>query len=69
MQAFVNKTICISCGLCVSICPAVFSMDYDGRATAVITDIPEGSREKVKEAEASCPSSAVILEYGKRPCD
>lgn len=63
MKAFIDKTGCISCGLCVSICPAVFAMDDDGKATAIMTDVPEGSQEKAKDAEDSCPASVVILEY------
>jgi len=63
MQAFINKTGCISCGLCVSVCPAVFAMDDDNRATAVITDVPEGSMDNAKKAQKLCPASVVILEY------
>ena len=63
MKAFVDKTGCISCGLCASICPAVFAMDDDGKATAQLTDVPEGSVESAKEAERACPASVVILEY------
>ena len=63
MKAFVDKKGCISCGLCVSICPVVFEMDDDGRATAALTDVPQGSWEKVKEAQKACPASVVLLEY------
>ena len=63
MKAFIDKTGCISCGLCASICPVVFAMDDDGRATAILTDVPEGSMERAKEAEEACPASVVILEY------
>ena len=63
MKAFVDKNTCISCGLCVSICPAVFAMDDDGRATAILADVPEGSWDNAKDAEQSCPSSSVMLEY------
>ncbi len=63
MKAFIDKTGCISCGLCTSICPAVFRMDDDGKATAILTDVPEGAMEDAKEAEQSCPASTVILEY------
>ena len=63
MQAFIDKNGCISCGICVSICPAVFAMDDDGKATAIINDVPKGSEDGAKEAEAACPASVVILEY------
>ncbi len=63
MQAFIDKNGCISCGLCVSICPVVFAMDDDGKATSIINQVPEGSVDGAKEAEAACPASVVILEY------
>ena len=63
MQAFINKNTCIGCGLCASICSAVFAMDDDGTATAVLYEVPEGSWDLAKEARDSCPSSSVMLEY------
>lgn len=63
MQAFIDKTGCISCGLCVSICPAVFAMDDDGKAVAIVNEVPQGSTDGAKEAKSACPASVVILEY------
>ena len=63
MQAFIDKTGCISCGLCVSICPVVFAMDDDGKAVAIVNEVPQGSTDEAKEAKDACPASVVILEY------
>lgn len=63
MKAFVDKTGCISCGLCISICPAVFFMDEDNRAAAVLNDVPEGSMKSAISAQKACPASVVELEY------
>lgn len=63
MQAFIDKTGCISCGLCVSICPVVFAMDDDGKAVAIVDEVPQGSIDSAKEAKDACPASVVILEY------
>ena len=63
MKAFVDKTGCISCGLCISICPAVFFMDEDGKAAAMMTDVPEGCFKSAVSAEKACPASVVHLEY------
>ncbi|MBQ8604743.1 MAG: ferredoxin [Oscillospiraceae bacterium] len=63
MKAFVDKNSCISCGICASVCPVVFAMSDDGKAEAVLTDVPEGSMDNAKNAEKSCPTDAVMLEY------
>ena len=63
MKAFVDKKGCISCGLCVSICPTMFFIDEDGRAAALMTDVPEGSIENAEKAQEACPRSVVKLEY------
>ena len=62
MKAVVNKDGCISCGLCVSTCPEVFSFDEDGyaEATGQITDENFASAES---ARAACPVAVIdILE-------
>lgn len=63
MKAFVNKTGCISCGLCVSICPAVFSMDENRKAEALPAEVPQGSMKSVASAQKACPASVIELEY------
>ena len=54
MKAVVNKDGCISCGLCVSTCPEVFSFDEDGiaEATGKLTDDNFASAESARFA---CP--------------
>ena len=32
MNAYVDQTGCISCGLCVSMCPQVFVFNEEGKA-------------------------------------
>jgi len=63
VKGFIDKNKCISCGICASVCSAVFAMGDDGKAEAMVTDIPEGSMDNAKKAEESCPTNAVILEY------
>lgn len=62
MKAHVDKDTCIGCGLCPSICPEVFSMDDDGKAVAISGDVPAGDQDASKEAEESCPVSAITVE-------
>jgi ferredoxin len=51
----VDKNKCIGCGLCTSICPAVFKMDDDNKAEV----IAQKKLPCVKEAIESCPVEAI----------
>jgi len=57
MIAHVNSN-CIGCGLCPSICPAVFTMTDEGTAAARDEIAPEYEAQ-VQEAAESCPVSAI----------
>lgn len=59
MKARVDKETCIACGLCPSICPDVFEIEDDGKAGAVVDSVPEDLQDDAKEAEESCPVSAI----------
>lgn len=61
MKVYVDEGICIGCGLCTGICPEVFEMNDDGKATAAgaVTEDNEGS---IKEAMDSCPVTAILEE-------
>jgi ferredoxin len=62
MKGYVDKDICIGCGLCTDICPDVFSMDDDGKAIATDDEIPEDSIDSAKDAESQCPVEAIKVE-------
>lgn len=62
MKAKVDKDTCIGCGLCPSICPEVFEMDDDGKAVAKVEDVPDSNVDEAKDAESSCPVSAIIVD-------
>lgn len=61
MKAHVDKDTCIGCGLCPSVCPEVFDMDDDGKAKAIVEDVPDNLASEAKEAEESCPVNAISL--------
>lgn len=61
MEAHVDKDTCIGCGLCPSICEAVFEMDDDGKAIARNPNVPSGAEDEAKDAEASCPVNAISV--------
>ena len=58
MKAVVNHD-CISCGLCESICPEVFSMGDDGFAHG--SEFDASLLENAQEARDGCPVSAISL--------
>lgn len=62
MKANVDKETCIGCGLCPSICDAVFEMDDDGKAKVIADPVPEACESDSKDAEASCPVNAISVE-------
>ncbi len=62
MRAHVDKDACIGCGLCTDICPEVFSMDDDGKAVAIDSEIPADAVDSAKEAEGQCPTEAIKVE-------
>lgn len=61
MKAYVDKDACISCGLCPSLCPEVFEMEGDGKAGVTTDTVPSGVEDAAKEAESSCPTSAISV--------
>lgn len=62
MKAKVDQEGCISCELCVSICPAVFSMNSDGKAEAIDDNIPAENESEAEEARDNCPVSVIDIE-------
>ena len=62
MKAYVDQDGCISCGLCMDICPEVFSYNDDGVPEAIKEDIPKDCTERAEEARDGCPTSVIDLE-------
>ncbi len=62
MKAKVDQNKCISCGMCVSICPEVFSYNEDDKSEAVDSEIAEEFESSVEECRDVCPVSAIELE-------
>lgn len=60
MKVEINREGCISCGLCVEICPDVFTIADDGLAEA-IENPSEEHNAKVKEAAESCPVNVIKI--------
>lgn len=50
---------CIGCGLCVGICPEVFSMTDEGVAKAIEEEVPVESKSAAAEAKDGCPVGVI----------
>ena len=55
MRAYVDKDNCVACKHCVSVCPSVYFMDNDGKATAI------NEKNKATRGRDECPVSAINL--------
>lgn len=53
---------CIGCGLCVSLCPGVFTMADAGTARAIEGEAAQKTLETALEARDGCPVSAIEAE-------
>ena len=60
MKAIVKEG-CISCGMCMSVCPDVFRMNGDGFSEAYGKVTPK-NLNSAKEAEESCPVSVIEIQ-------
>lgn len=59
MDVKVNQDLCISCGLCVSNCPEVFSWNDDDKAQAVNEQVGSEIEDCVQDAADGCPTDAI----------
>lgn len=54
----VDNELCIGCGVCVDMCPEVFTLTAEGKAQAIKEACEEHSMEDVSTA---CPVEAINL--------
>lgn len=62
MKASVKPELCISCSVCIDICPEVFDWDDDSLSHVVVDEIPEELEGAVYEAADQCPTEAILVE-------
>lgn len=62
MKVVVNRDDCISCGACEGVYDDVFQLDDEGISTVNEKNLIDADKDKVKEAAASCPTSAINVE-------
>lgn len=62
MKAIVDRDACISCGLCVSVCPEVFEFDDEDISTVLQDPVEAENEDCSREAADGCPTDAIIIE-------
>ena len=59
MKVSVNDELCRGHGVCVAVCPEVFTLTDDGYAVAIPDDVAPEFERAVAEAIESCPEQAI----------
>lgn len=67
MTVKVNNDLCIGCGTCEVLCPAVFKLNAEGKVDVISSACAEAAADKqenikcAKEAAESCPTQAIEI--------
>jgi len=61
MKVTIDRSGCISCGICESICPKVYRMDDEGLAE-VLNQPGKEDEVSAAQAAADCPVAVIIIE-------
>lgn len=61
MKAIVNKELCIGCGVCCEVCPAVFQMGQDGKSEVKVDVVPPTAADACRNAALQCPVEAITI--------
>jgi ferredoxin len=59
MKVWVDDQCCRGHGVCVTLCPEVFSLTDDGYAVAIASVVPTELEAATLEAIESCPEQAI----------
>lgn len=59
MELIVDQDLCISCGLCVEICPEIFDWNDEDKADVQVPELPEKEIDCSLEALEGCPVEAI----------
>ena len=59
MKVKVNQDVCIGCGLCAGLAAALFELTDEGKAQALVDEVPVDEEANAEEAANSCPVGAI----------
>ena len=62
MKVKVDKDLCASCGVCTDICPEVFELDDDDKASVKVETVPPEAEDACRDAADQCPTEAIQIE-------
>ena len=65
MKLQVDKNKCLGCGMCISLCPAVFELK-NGKSQIKEKANLEKSKKCIKEAAENCPAGAIKIGISKK---
>ncbi|MCF7820175.1 MAG: ferredoxin [Candidatus Pacebacteria bacterium] len=60
MKVKVDKDKCISCGLCINMCPEVFEFDENSKSSVKNQPKNKEQEDCVQNSISSCPVEAII---------
>jgi ferredoxin len=60
MKVGVDEDRCRGHGMCLTLCPDVFTMTDDGYAVADPSEVPPGLEGAANDAMENCPEQAIV---------
>ena len=60
MKVKIDADTCIGCGVCVTTCPEVYTME-DDKAVVIGSDVPKAAEETCAKAVEDCPVTAIVI--------
>ncbi|GAB7146684.1 ferredoxin [Mycobacterium riyadhense] len=64
MKVRVDDQCCRGHGMCLTLCPEVFSLTEDGYSVAITSDVPTELEAAAREAIECCPEQAISESWG-----
>lgn len=61
MKVHVDSNVCAGFGVCIGLCPEVFSLHDDGYAVVLVDEVPPEHEDAVRQAVSHCPARAISL--------
>ena len=62
MKVSVDARRCEGTGFCAAVAPALFALEGDPPAVALVDEVPAGAEDGAREAEQMCPVRAILVE-------
>jgi ferredoxin len=61
MKVRVDMNVCAGFGVCIGLCPDVFTLHEDGYARVLVSEVPPEREEEVRQAVYQCPAGAISI--------